>query len=118
MGKLKEYNIFMHARQGDDFRHWLDENDGDVPAALRAWAAAFKANEEHCLRLANAFHGRSVVAHADAHSVVFEPTDEDAEGLFEVLVKEEVLNVYELEEEEYGEDDDYDDDDDDEYEDE
>ncbi len=101
----KEYTIFIHGKQGDDFRHYLDENQSNVSAALQDWALQHKANYDLCLRLAQAFDGRDVSAFADTHHISFEPGNDEAAGLLEVLAKEELVNVYEFEDEEETDDD-------------
>ena len=99
MDKLKEYSICLYYRQGDDFRHFLGENGGNVAAALKDWALSMKASADYCLKLSQAMDGKNIVAHAESHHISFEPMDEHTEGLFNVLVKEEMLNEYELDDE-------------------
>lgn len=117
MDNVKEYSIFLYFQQGEDFRHYLDESDDNVSVALTSWAEDMKSNYSMCLYLAKMFNGRDIIAHADGYHVAFEAGNREAKECLDVLVKEKVLNEYEIEEEEYGyddsdEDDDGDDDDD------
>lgn len=112
MSNFKEYSLYLYFRQGDDFRHYLDEAEGNVARAISFLAADLKSAYETCNWLSMTMAKHNVIAHAEGHHISFEPGDKDAEGLLDTLVKEKVLNEYEVEEEEYGDDDGYDDDDD------
>ncbi len=102
----REYSLSVHYKQGDDFRHFLDEEKDDVPAALKSWAAHFGQIQSHLLRLAQHMTGFDVTANAGTHHISFEPGNEDASKLLEVLVKEELLDSYDFEDEELDEDND------------
>lgn len=97
MSELREYTLFLHWNQGDTFRRLLDENDYNISAALRDWAAEFKNNQDTCLYLADKMEDVDLTAFSDEHHISFEPGDDYAQGLLEVLVKENVLNAYDLE---------------------
>jgi hypothetical protein len=111
MSKLVEYSLYLYFRQGDDFRHYLDECEGNVSDALVSMSKDLYAAYNSCVTLSKMMKGMDIIAHASGHHISFEPGNDMAIGLMEVLVKEKVLNQYELEEEEYGYDDNYDDDD-------
>lgn len=93
---LKEYTINLYHKSGDDFRHYLSENNDDVPAALREWALQMKSGYDTCMRLAAAFEGRDISAFADNNHISFEPGSDVAVGLLDMLAEEELVDVYEF----------------------
>lgn len=109
----KEYSLSLYHHQGDDFRHYLDENQSNVSAALRDWALQLKLGYDTCMRLASAFEDRDVYAFADAYHISFEPGNDETVGLLEMLAREDLVNIYEFEDEEAEDDEDSDDDDED-----
>lgn len=109
---MKEYSIMLHWMQGDEFRHYLDENGDNIAAALTDWAMQHKANYELCSRLAQAMEGKNIIAHAEGNHISFEPMDAYATGLLEMLGAEEAVDIYEFDDEDEYEYDDDDDDDD------
>ena len=89
----KSYELFLHGKQGDDFGHLLEAHNNDIPVALRVWEQSFKENAAVCARLAWAFEGHALTAHADTHHISFAPDDANADECLEVMVKEELLQV-------------------------
>jgi hypothetical protein len=95
----KSYELFLYYKQGDDFATVLEAHKNDIPAALRAWEQSFKDNAAACSRLAKAFEGKDLTAHADTHHISFEPGDEASCACLEVMVREELLEAVEWDDE-------------------
>ena len=91
----KTYELYLHYKQGDDFREQLDDADSDIPKALRSWAESLRANVEHCEKLADAFEreisdGAKIQVEADNHYIGFYGD----EGVLQRLADEKLLNCY------------------------
>lgn len=95
----KSYELFLHFKQGDDFGQILQANNNDIPTALRVWEQGFKENAAVCARLAKAFEGQALTAHADTHHISFAPDDAKADECLEVMVKEELLQAIDSDDE-------------------
>lgn len=66
---MHEYILWLHWKQGDDFRDLLEKNKGDVAEALGDWAEEFEARAEHCKEIAKAIKGKNIEAEADVHFI-------------------------------------------------
>jgi hypothetical protein len=97
--KIRSYELWLHYKQGDDFGHVLEKCKGNVPKALKTWAANFKQHAEVCLQLAKAFKGKKITVQADTHMICFDPKDVKATACLEALVKKKLLDVQEWDDE-------------------
>jgi hypothetical protein len=73
---FSSYELFLHYKQGDDFRSFLDDVNGDIPKALKNWAAFMRENASHCEKLAKAMKkeiakGSKFDVNADTHMIAF-----------------------------------------------
>ena len=73
---IVSYELNLHFKQGDDFRSFLVDAGGDIPAALRNWAAFMRGNAATCEKLASAIKkelagGNNIQVDADTHMIMF-----------------------------------------------
>jgi len=93
---MKTYELFLHWKQGDDFRGCLEQAKGNVSEALEFWARDFDSRAKHCRELAERVKGKSVETDADTHMITFGGDEE----LLDKLVEEELLSAFEVEDDE------------------
>lgn len=93
---MYEYSLWLHYKQGDDFRDLLEKNNDNVAKALSEWAEEFEEKAEHCRKLAAELEGKEVEVQADTHHIGFEGD----EKLLNELAKKNLLERQEIEEEE------------------
>lgn len=85
------YELFLHYKQGDDFRHHLDNANGNVSKALRSWASEFRHHYDVCTQLANKLEGLNLGAEADTHYIALGANDAQAEAALEEFAASGVL---------------------------
>lgn len=88
------YELFLHWKQGDDFRDCLEQASGSVSEALELWAESFDSRAKHCRELAEHVKGKSIEADADTHMIMFTGDEE----LLAKLAGKGLLSVAEVEE--------------------
>ncbi len=90
----KEYSLWLHFKQGDDFANHLERTNGDVSEAFASWSAQFKGMADHCMRISSITKGHTTLeAWGDTHYVGFRPTDEASRKLLDVMAIEELITV-------------------------
>lgn len=92
---MKIYELFLHWKQGDDFRNCLEQAKGNVSKALELWAEDFDGYAKHCRELAQQFEGRDMRADADTHMIAFTGNEE----LLGELVEKRLLSATEINDE-------------------
>jgi len=93
---MKEYSLWVHWKQGDEFHDLLEESKGDVSKALERWSEIFEERAKFCVELASRLKGKNVKADADTHYIGLYGD----EKVLDKLAKEGLINVEEFEEEE------------------
>ena len=84
----KSYDLYIHLKQGDDFRGFLNDADGNIPGALRNWAESLRGGAAHCEELANAMEdeiagGAGIEVDADVNIINFYGDEEALDRLVE-----------------------------------
>ncbi len=96
---MKNYTLWLHFKQGEDFALQL-EHASTTSNALRSWAESFYSNAEHCRVLADRLEGVDVEVQADTHHIGFEPNDAAAEKVLQELAEEGLVNEEKYEDDE------------------
>lgn len=96
---MKNYELFLHYKQGDDFNSHLEDSK-NPSEAFANWAKDFEQRKETCKLLSDTLKGVNVEVFADTHMISIVPNDREATMILDKLVAQETLTTFEFEDDE------------------
>lgn len=98
--KTKQYELWVHYKQGDDLSQHLEHNEGDGVKSLAEWSEYLAAGAKQVRQVAEGLKGAKFDLQADVHWILFTPEDEASNAIFQGLVSQGLLSASRL----HGED--------------